>query len=211
MIAWSTVAPALRELLSSLATATPIDPTFEGDWTDRRAEYIHPAVQKELVLRITRVAEFSADRVYTETQIPTADGPVTVMTESIVGMKEFTLEVRVESHEHSEEVDRWAWSMAERIRTGLYFQRAIDALLAVNVGLVRLGDARDISFTFDKRRVNAAYFEATFNAAFCLTDSVTTDWFERVELTSHIKNPGDTELSSPPNVTALVVPPWPDE
>lgn len=203
MIAWSTVAPAIRELLSSLATAEPIDPSFEGDWTDRKAEYIHPAVQKELILRIARVREFQASRVYAE-----VDG---VLTESIVGMKEFVLEVRVESHDHSEEVSRWAWSMADRIRTSLYFQRSIDALLAVNVGLVSLGDARDISFTFDKRRVNAAVFEATLNAGFCLTDSVPGDWFERVELTSHLQNPGGTELPSPPNVTDLVVPPWPPE
>lgn len=209
MIDWSTVAPALRTLVSSIATAAEADPAFLGRWADRRAEYLHPDVQKELILRVTRVADFDAYRSYGEVTIPESGSTPEhqVLQETISGMKEFGLEVRVDSHDHSEDENRWSWSMADRIRTSLYFNRAISALLAVNVGIVRIGDINDVSYTFDKRRVNSALFEVTLNAAFCLTDPVTTDWFERVELTSRFQDPAGVTLSAPPNIAGVVVPP----
>lgn len=202
MIAWSTVAPALRTLLSNLALAASVTPAFEAQWTHKKAEYRHPEVQKALLVRVTRVAGDETYRQYVETEVD----DVPVVTEHLVGQREFTLEVRVESHEHTEDgASGWAWSMLERVRTGLMFQRSIDALLAVNVGLVRLGDARDVSFTFDKRRINAAMFEATFNAAFDLADSVSADWFETALLTSQFQDTAGITLPSPPNVTDLEV------
>lgn len=210
MINWSEVAPAIRTLISGLATTAPVTPSFEGRWADRKAEFIHTEVQRSLILRIARVREFQTTRVYRDIVVtPDVGDPYGALQEVIVGMREFVVEVRVEAFEHTEQADRWSWSMLERIRTGLQFQRAADALLAVNVGLVSLGDSRDVSFTFDKRRINAAMFEVTMNGAFCHADTVTTDWFEHVVLTSKIRNPADELLPSPPNVTDLAVPPLP--
>lgn len=211
MIDWTTVAPAIRTLLSGLATATALEPSFEGDWTDHKSEFIHPAVQKELILRVARVSDFQAHRVYRDIVVTPDEGdPHDELRESIEGMRELVLEVRVEAHEHSEDESRWSWSMLERVRTGLMFQRAIDTLLAVNVGLVSIGPARDVSYTYDKHRVNAAMFEATLNVAFRHDDPIPIGWFERAELTSKLRSPGDVLLPSPPNVTALVVPPFPE-
>lgn len=194
MIAWDVVAPTLRTLFSSLALATSADPAFLAQWADKSAEFRHPDVQRSLTLRVTRVSDVDGARQYVATETDELE-------EHIVGMREFTLEVRVDSHEHAEDQGSWAWSMLERIRTGLYFQRAIDTLLAVNVGLVRLTDARDISYKFDKRRINAAMFEATFNASYDLVDlSAAADWFETVLLTTAVRNPVDTILPTPPNV-----------
>lgn len=212
MIDWSTVAPAIRSLLSELALSAAVTPSFEGRWTDRKAEFMHPEVQQELVLRVVRVDDVHAHRRYeTVTVTPEEGEPYEELRERIEGMREFVLEVRVEAHEHSEEAASWSWSMLERIRTGMCFQRAIDRLLAVNVGIVRVAPSRDISFTFDKRRVNAAMFEVTMNGAFSHADPVPVGWFERVAITSHIRNQGDELLPSPPNVTELVVPPLPED
>lgn len=204
MIEWSTVAPALRTILSGIATATTESPEFLGRWADKQSEFIHSEVQRELIMRVTRVADIDGYRSYEENEDQE-------LIETISGMSEFTLEVRVDSHEHAEESDSWAWSMIERIRTSLRLRRVIDALLAVEVGIVSVGPARDVSYRYDKNRVNAALFELTCNASFELSDSVTTDWFEKVELTSEIKGPDGVTLPSPPNVTALVVGPIDDE
>lgn len=195
MIAWDVVAPALRTLFSNLALATAANPAFLALWRDGNAEFTHPDIQRTLTLRVTRISDVDGARQYVH------DEDTDALEEHIVGMREFTLEVRVESHEHAEDQAAWAWSMLERIRTGLYFQRAIDALLAVNVGLVRLGDSRDISYRYDKRRINAAMFEATFNAAFDLTDaSAAANWFETVLLTTDFQRADGTSLPTPPNV-----------
>ncbi len=208
MIAWSTVAPALRSLLSDLALAAPVTPDFEAQWSEKASEYRHPEVQKALLLRVTRVA---GDETYRQYVATTVDDE-TILVEHLVGQREFTIEVRVESHEHDEAgTYGWAWSMLERVRTSLMFQRAIDALLAVDVGIVRLSDSRDVSFTFDKRRINAALFEATFNAAFDLSDAVPANWFEHAALTSRFQDAAGVTLSSPPNITDVVVPPLEEE
>lgn len=202
MIDWSVVAPRLRSVFSSIALAQPVTPSFLASWAEGRREHRHPEVQKELILRVTRVDEFSADRVYAE--LP--DGK---LQERIVGMKEFGLEVRVDSHEHGEEQGRWSWSMIERLRTGLYFESTIASLLEVGVGLTHIGPAIDVSYTFDKRRVNAALFEASFYGTFCAANPIPIDWFERVELTSEIRGSSDELLPSPPNIQGRLVPPLP--
>lgn len=204
MIGWSTVAPALKTLLSELALAAAVTPAFQAQWFDGTREFRHPDVQQELTLRVTRVADVQTERRY-DYDAGDTETPAT-LTETLFGMREFTLEVRVESHDHRQDLSSWAWSMLERVRSGLLFQRSIDALLAVEVGLVRLGDSRDVSFKFDKRTVHAAMFEATFNAAFEHSDSVNPAWFERALLTSNVMDPAGVALGSPPNVTDLVVP-----
>lgn len=202
MINWSEVAPALKALLSDLAPATAVTPAFAAQWHGAKREYVHPDVQKELIMRVTRVADVQTERRFNYT-----DDPAPTLTEEVFGMREFTLEVRVESHDHSESESRWSWSMIERVRSRLFFTRSASALLAVGVGIVRIGDSRDVSFKFDKHIVNAAMFEATFNAAFSLEDAVTTDWFERAALTSNFQDPAGVTLSSPPNLTDELVPP----
>lgn len=199
MIAWNVVAPALRTLFSDLALATAASPSFLALWRDGNAEFTHPEVQRTLTLRVTRIADIDGSRQY-------VTNDAEELEEHIVGMREFTLEVRVDSHEHAEDQAAWAWSMLERIRTGLYFTRAINALLAVNVGLVRVGDSRDISYRYDKRRINAAMFEVTLNAGFDLQDvSAAANWFDTVLLTTEFKRPDDTLLPTPPNVFELEI------
>jgi hypothetical protein len=194
VIAWNVVAPALRTLFSDLALATAANPAFLALWRDGNAEFTHPDVQRTLTLRVTRISDVDGARQYV-----TNDDDE--LEEHIVGMREFTLEVRVRSHEHAEDQAAWAWSMLERIRTGLYFTRAINALLAVNVGIVRIGDSRDVSYRYDKRRINAAMFEVTFNAGFDLQDvSAAANWFDTVLLTTAIKRPDGTLLPTPPNL-----------
>ncbi len=207
MILWSAVAPALKSLFSDIALAAAVDPSFQAQWFEAQREFRHPEVQQALTLRVTRVADVHTERRFDYDPDSEGDPPAPTFTETVFGMREFNLEVRVESHDHSEASDSWSWSMLERLRSALFFDRAIRALLDVGVGIVRLSDSRDVSFTFDKRRVNAAMFEATFNAAFSLSDSVPANWFERVVLTSEFQDIAGVTLPSPPNITNVVVPP----
>lgn len=207
MIDWSTVAPALKTLFSDIALATAVNPSFLAQWHGASQEHVHPEVQAELTLRVTRVAEFQTERRYLSEVVD----DVETFSEQLFGMREFTLEVRVASHDHTESQSKWAWGMIERLRTSLLFQRAIDALLAVDVGLVSVSDSLDVSYKFDKRIVSAAMFEATFNAAFTLTDSVSADWFETVLLSSAMRNPGDVLLPTPPNLDEFQIGPVEDD
>jgi len=97
--------------------------------------------------------------------------------------------------------------MLERVRTSLFFSRSLDAMLAVGVGIITVGDSRDISFKFDKHIVSAAMFEVTMAGAFSLTDSVPMDWFERAALTSQFQDAAGITLSTPPNIDDELVPP----
>jgi hypothetical protein len=193
VVDWSTVAPALRALFSSLALNAPVTPEFLARWTDKSAELVHPEVGKELTLKVTSVVGIGEDeRRYVE-----VDDDV---QESIVGHRRFVIQVRVDSFDHSEDESRWCWSMIERIRTRLRRRSSIDALLAVNVALVEVGSAIDASLTFDKRRVNAALMDVTMAAAFTDTDPVPVGWIEHVEFTTEFRiAAGEPPLPEPPN------------
>lgn len=198
MIQWSTVAPALRSLFGSIALANSVTPEFRAQWQDRKQEFRHPEVQRALILRVTRTRDVLTERKF---ELSGEE-----FSEQIYGIREFVLEVRVESFEHAEtEGERWAWSMIERLRSALYFERALSALASVGVGLIEVGDSQDVSFKFDKRIVNAALFEARFNAAFCLSDSVPANYFETLIISSQIQGVDGITLDEPPNFTDLVI------
>jgi hypothetical protein len=203
VINWTDVAPALVTLFSDLALDNAATPAFKAQWADKQREFIHPAVGKSLILRVSSIAGVGGDeRRYENITITPEDAdPYTMVRETIVGHRRFVVEVRVESHDHTENESRWCWSMTERIRTRLRRQRSLDALQAVNVAMLDIGPATDVSLTYDKRRVNAAVLDVSFYAAFSDADPVPLNWFARVLLTSDVDESGE-----PPNVTDLSIP-----
>ncbi len=207
MIDWSKISPKLVELITSLSLDDP-PPEFKAQWAHKTRDYLTPSVAAELVLRVVSVQGVGSDETrHKEVTItPDVGDPYIELHEQIVGHRKFVLEVRVESQIHSEEENRWCWSICERIRTRLRRGRSNAALRAINVSLLSIGAATDTSFSFEKRKINVALMPITFYAAFCDTDTVSVNWFERVLLTSQIKNVDNTLLSSPPNFTDLPIP-----
>lgn len=208
MINWSEVAPVLVTLFSNLALDESASPEFLAQWSEGKREFVHPDVGKSLTLKVTSVVGIGDDEPRYEniTVTPDEGDPYTMLQETLVGHRRFVLQVKVESHEHAPDETRWCWSMIERIRTRLLRTSSQQALQAVNVALIDTGAATDASFTFDKRRWNAAVMDVTLYAAFSDTDTVEMNWIERVELTSQISDPADNLLPTPPNVADMSVP-----
>jgi hypothetical protein len=209
VIRWSQVAPVLIEVFSGIALEVPVEPAFPAQWAEGSKKFVHPQIAAELTLKVTSViGEPGDERRYEEiTVTPTSGAPYTMLQESVVGMRRFVLQVRVESFAHTPDADRWCWSMVERIRTSLKFTRIQQRFQEVNVAVLDAdGTTADATYTFDKRRVNAAVLDVTFYAAFCLSDSVPMNWIEHVELQRRIKGVGDALLPTPPNGDEYVPP-----
>ena len=203
-IGWSEIAPGLRALFSDMALANQTSPEFLAHWEDGPREMVHPEIGMELTLKITRVVGIGLDELRYENN---DDGN---LEETVVGHRQFTLQVRVESHFHGEEEtpeSAWCWTMIERLRTSIRRSRNRAALEALNVSLVDILQANDATFTFDKRRANAAVCEFVMMTAVCDTDPVLPGWIEHVELTSLIKGVDGELLPEPPNFTDEIVPP----
>lgn len=203
MIDWATVSPALKRLFSSLALDESPAASFCAEWFDGKRSHINTEVRKELTLRVTNVASAGEDeRRYTQ---ETVDGDV-VLTESMVGLRKFTLQVRVDSYDHDPDCDNWCWSMTERIRTRLRRSSSVATLEAACLSLLDVGPSIDASFVFDQHAVNAALFDCTFYAAFTDSDPVPQGWIEYAVLTSQITDVDASTVPSPPNYTGESVP-----
>lgn len=204
MIQWSVAAPALKSLLEGLAHTAEqkarIQPAFKARWAGKKTGFINPKAKAELILKLRQVEKIGDD----ETRIENIadEGDPADPRESIVGQRRITIEVRCESFRHGEENDTWAWTMAGLISTRLRRKSSSDALTAVNLALIDLGPAIDISYEFNEREVNAASFELILVGAFRDVDIDTPyEWFERALVTSHLEHTDGTELPSPPNYT----------
>lgn len=201
MIGWSTVAPGLKALFSDMALAEAVSPEFLAQWAEGAKETTHPEVGMDLTLKITSVVGDGLD----ELRYTYEDD---VQSETVVGHRRFTLQCRVESHFHGEADAEtgWCWTMTERLRTSIRRSRNRETLDSLNVALVDIGPAVDASFSFDKRRANAAVCDFFFYTAVSDVDPVPIGWIERIDLTSLIKGVDGDTLPSPPNITNELIP-----
>lgn len=204
MINWATVAPAIKDLVGSLALETAVSPPFKARWSNKTAPFIHQEAKADLMLRLRSVSSDDDG----EDQIIWVDNG-SELIETIVGTRQFVVEVRVESLKHDDGFSGWAWSMAGRIATRINRQRSRDTLKAASTALIEISPIIDISYDTEDRRIDAASFELTFRSTFCDADQVSFDWFERISLTSHLETSAEQELPEPPNYTNSLMPPIP--
>lgn len=95
------------------------------------------------------------------------------------GPREFSLSIRIESDSSGE-----AYELANVLRTRVRRAGAKAALVAANYALIRVGNARDLTVTWDNREISAANVEMFLATA--ITDEIdpTNDgvWIETADI-----------------------------
>jgi hypothetical protein len=211
VIGWSTVAPGLRSLFSAMASDTAYSPEFRAMWGEGKQEMVHPQVGMRLTLKVTSIVGDGLDELRHEniTVTPEEGDPYTMLEERVVGHRRFTLQCRVESHFHDQDDDvqaGWCWTMTERLRTSIRRTRNREALEALNIALVDIAPATDVSLTFDKRRINAAVVDFFLQTAFSDADPIPLGWIERILLTSQVKDVIGEAIQPPLTFTDKSIP-----
>lgn len=204
-IDWSTIKPALVTLFGKLAV-TPIEdvPEFHAQWRNRRdaSEVVSPDYEQNLTLQITSCVGIGED----QRQYITEGEQ---LWEEITGLRRFTLNLRSEVSEYED--TEWALGTLERIRTSLKLRSSIDALLAVNVGIIRATDASDISRRSDGRVLSAGSMDVFLYTTAFVRGTDPIGWIERIKLTTHVKDPGGVELPPKLQLVGEYIPDPPPE
>lgn len=203
-VAWSTINPVLISLLTDIAvdqvqTLDPPDiarePLWSAEWDGRKKTFVHPKIKQSLFLEVTSCVGVGED----ETRYEFDDDPdVNALAVTQTGNRRFVLQVRSEVFENTDSL--WCMETLERIRTRLYRPSSIEALLDVEVALIRIEKSVKVPAQQDQRALSAGVMDIVFAAAVNDVDPVPVGWIERIQLTSDFKD-GAESLESPPNVT----------
>lgn len=203
---WATVNPQLVDILGSLASpdeGTVPGQNWSAEWKDRKVSAVASSgILKgvKLYLKITSVVGIGDDDNRLEQETPDGD-----LQETIYGLRRVTLNLQTTCTEVSDA--SWALSILERIRTRLRRQRTIDALLDLNVGIVRIMQAIDLSKTQDQKVQSRASMDVILTLVSCDTDPVTTGWISSVEITNELHDVDGTVLPPPPDTTTIITTP----
>jgi hypothetical protein len=110
---WATLCPYLQGVITNLCLDAT-DPLFQGaEWAKQQKSFVAPSVQMSLDLEITSSTEGSwGTRFYFD---QAGNGGQGKLTASIVGQREFVLNIQIKSYDNRFEF--WALEYAERIRT----------------------------------------------------------------------------------------------
>lgn len=199
---WATLAPLLKSTITSLALDAT-DPLWQGaEFHDQQHTFVGPGSQVQIDLKITTSAATS--NVERFTYDPTANGGNGDLSSSMQGMRDFTLNVQVRSFDLRYAM--WAQEYAERIRTRIWRSSVTDMLIANNVTPVKMGPIVTVDGKEDGQALSVCNLDMFFRAGFTDTPVTGLGWIQSIVLTSHVKNPGGTEYSVPPNLLNLPIP-----
>ena len=133
-IAWDTIRPVMLDLFEDIGGLQTV-------WLDKRRPYIDPKGQAITLLRVRATNSIGVDdRRFEDLGFPIPDP---TMQESQNGNRRASFDIRVESFRQDD--DRFAYNAISDIRTRLGWLSSLARLRAVNVALVRAGQAIDIS------------------------------------------------------------------
>lgn len=210
---WSTISPGLIQLFSALALPNENagqSPPWSAEWRDRARKATPtggPMKGTTLTLKITSVQRIGEDdqrSVYVVPAVPPAlptpwDGS---LQESIYGLRRVTLNLQASMSEVSD--DSWALGLLERISTRLSRKTTVEALQSLNVAIIDIGTALDISF----RQTQHMQSRASMDVILCMvttdTDPVPTGWIQSVIIQSNLQEVNGVTLPVPPNYTQTV-------
>jgi hypothetical protein len=203
---WSTVSPGLISIFTALALpdpAVPQVPAWLAEWRDRARKATPtsgPLKGVTLTLKITSVIGIGDDdrRLI---DVPTDAVPATAfngeLQETIYGLRRVTLNLQANMSEVSD--GSWAVGLLESIRTRLRRQRVIDQLLALNVGIIRILAAQDLSFRQTQHTQSRASMDVLLTMVASDTDPVPTGWIQTLDISSRIQDVSGATLPVPPN------------
>jgi hypothetical protein len=170
-IPWETVLPGLRALLCDLGG-------LQTDDQNKRRSFTDPKQQARVLINVDNEEGIGIDdRRITDTKDPKPH-PNLIFTQN--GHRRVMLTVRVESHRHDD--DRFAFNTASKIRTGLNFPSSLERLRALNIAIIRKGQAADVSNVIvDQRITSVAVLPLELNVGICTADPVKAYSIEAVD------------------------------
>lgn len=206
---WSTVNPGLIQIFSDLAlpdSGGAQAPAWSPEWKDRKVTataVTGPLKGVKLYLKVTSVVGIGDDdrRLSAGATGSTYAG---MLEEDIYGLRRVTLNLQTTCTEVSD--DQWAVSILERIRTRLRRRRVIDALLVLDIGIVRIMQAVDLSRAQDQKVQSRASMDVILTMLSSDQDPIPTGWFNTIVYSSHISDVNGVELPVPPNVVNKTIP-----
>ena len=203
---WTDVNPELVRIFGELALrdeGSRQPGNWKPEWRDRAV--VATAVSGQLkgvklYLKVTSCIGIGTDEIRYEQETPTS-----YLQETIYGLRRVTLRLECHSGEASDE--QWPLSILERIRSRLRRRRTIGALLALNVGIISIGAANDISSRKDQHIQSRAVMDLLLTMVSDDRDPVPTGWIASVVITSHLEDVDGIELPIPPNYTDTITVP----
>lgn len=203
MIDWPQVKPELIALFSALAVPPKGSQPFQAQWRNRALVSTSDVYKADLFLRITSVVGIGNDdtrrRVLRDT-----GGNVTSVEHSVTGPRRIIM--RVEAHSTVDTDSESASNMLERIRTGLRVQSSTEALQSVKLSVTKIGAALDVPYVKNGHSVPRVAMDVTLVGVANYIDTIPGGWFEKIELTSHLRGENNVELPPPGNVVAKQIP-----
>lgn len=208
---WSEIRPGLVELFTELAQSPKgyQAPQWKAEWRDsgdRKATPVTgPIKGVTLTLRITTIAGVGDD----DARLEDAGDD---LQESIYGLRKVTLNLQCEAA-HIDD-SQWALSLLERIRTRMSRTRVVERLLDLNVGVIEILPARDVSAKSRQHTLSKANMDLLLTMVASDSDPVTTGVITEVWITTvELKDVADDEdgnpvlLTSPPDVPTIITSP----
>lgn len=190
MIGWSTVAPALVSVMNAIAVDAALDASgFTAEWKHGQRGFTHDVQGFSLLMEVTSVVGIGEDETrYVRNE---SDEPV----ETICGNRRIVMQLTAIVPDRTDAM--LAHVVLDRVRTRLMKRSSIAALIAVGVALGPVGPALKTPFKDKGRSVNAAVCSVTFQSVVNDADTVEAGWFNRVEVSSQLRNEAGDLLDSP--------------
>lgn len=197
MIGWSAINPLLLDVFRDAARdATKDASNFAAEWSERPARFTDPRQGFSLRLRVTSVSELAED----ETRYEDVGG---VLTATQTGQRKFTLQVQAIVPANLD--DLWAIGVLERARTRLRRPSTIDALLELDVALIRIGPSVPVAFKDGGRQFSSGTLEVFFGCTASEDDPIPAGWIQYLVISSHLKD-GAGELPPAQQMVDVEVP-----
>jgi hypothetical protein len=191
---WSEVRPGLIELFTELAQAPNGDqPNWLAEWRDgqrKAAPNAGPLKGVTLTMRITTVAGVGRDEIRYEESGKD-------LQETLFGLRKVTLNLECESSQVDD--SQWALSVLERIRARMWRGRVIDRLLELNVGVIDVLAARDISGRARQHTLSRAAMDLLLNMVSSDADPVVVGVITSVVITPDLKDVSGVAVIAPPD------------
>lgn len=201
---WSEIRPGLVELFTELAqNPNGVQaPKWSAEWQDtgdrKAAPVTGPLRGVTLTMRITTVAGIGRDEIRYE-----AAGQD--LQETIYGLRRVTLNLQCEAA-HIDD-SQWAVSVLERIRTRMARRRVFRRLCELNVGVIEILPARDISSRSRQHTLSRGSMDLLLTMVASDRDPVITGVITTVIITSKLQDVDGQLLPTPPNYTDTITTP----
>jgi hypothetical protein len=203
---WTEVRPGLVRIFGELAhrDEQSVQPGgWKPEWRDQSVKATANSGQLssvKLYLKVTSCVRIGTDDVRYTQATPASD-----LQETIFGLRRVTLRLEVHASQVSDQ--QWSLSILERIGTRLARRRVIDALLALNVGIIDIGASTDISAKKDQHVQSRAIMDLKLTMVATDRDPIPTGWVQSVVITSELQDTDGTLLPTPPNYTDTITTP----